>query len=68
MSKMILRISIAATVFLSTPAICLMKASEQPPPPIRVEITNADQLQRDTVLRVQRDDTGKLTGATAIKV
>jgi hypothetical protein len=37
-------------------------------PPIRVEITNASELQKDTVLRIQRDGEGKLAGATAVKV
>ena len=48
-----------------------MKANEQPPqpaPPLRVEITNPDQLQRDTVLTVRRDAEGKLVSATAAKV
>ena len=48
-----------------------MKANEHPPlpvPPIRVEITNASELQKDTVLRIQRDGEGKLAGATAMKV
>ena len=39
-----------------------------PPAPIRVEITNTDQLQRDTILSIKRDDTGKVSGATAMKV
>jgi hypothetical protein len=42
------------------------KAAESP---IRVEITNAsDFAEKDTVLRVERDQSGKLTGAVAHKV
>ena len=39
-----------------------------PPAPIRVEITNADQLQKDTILTVKRGEDGKMSGATAMKV
>jgi hypothetical protein len=44
-------------------------AAAEPAPPLRVEIVNADELTpKDTVLRVQRDAEGKLTGAVAHKV
>ena len=37
--------------------------------PLRVEITNAsDFAEKDTVLRVERDQSGKLTGAVAHKI
>ena len=37
--------------------------------PLRVEITNASNFaEKDTVLRVERDQSGKLTGAVAHKV
>jgi len=39
-----------------------------PPAPIRVQITNAADLQKDTILSIKRDDTGKMSGATAMKV
>ena len=48
--------------------IKFLKEANKPVPSIRVEITNASELQKDTVLRVQRDDDGKLAGATAVKV
>jgi hypothetical protein len=48
--------------------ITFLRKSEQPSPPLRVEITNATELQKDTVLTVQRDREGKLAGATAVKV
>jgi hypothetical protein len=48
--------------------IKFLKEGEQPPPPIRVEITNANQLQKDTVLRIHRDESGKLASATAHKI
>jgi hypothetical protein len=44
------------------------EAASEPAPPIRVEITNPDQFSKDTVLRVERDQSGKLTGAVAHKV
>jgi hypothetical protein len=43
-------------------------AASEPAPPIRVEITNASELTKDTVLTVTRDAEGKLAGATAVKV
>lgn len=46
----------------------LVREGAQPPAPIRVEITNADAFQKDTILTVKRDDSGKLSGATAMKV
>jgi hypothetical protein len=36
--------------------------------PIRVEITNASELQRDTVPKLHRDDSDKLESATAHKI
>ena len=49
---------------LNLTALC----REPPAPPVRVEIANASEFSKDTVLRVQRDEDGKLTGATAVKV
>jgi hypothetical protein len=51
--------------------IAYMKASNVPQPepgPLRVEIVNASELQKDTVVTVRRDESGKLTSATAHKV
>ena len=52
--------------------IAYMKASNVPQPepgPLRVEIVNASEMaQKDTVLRVERDQSGKLTGALAHKI
>jgi hypothetical protein len=51
--------------------IAYMKASNVPPPelgPLRVEIVNASELQKDTVVTLRRDESGKLTAATAVKV
>ncbi len=52
--------------------IAYMKASNVPQPepgPLRVEIVNASEMsQKDTVLRVERDQSGKLTGAVAHKI
>ena len=49
--------------------IKVLRESDKPTaPPLRVEITNASEFSKDTVLRVQRDEDGKLTGATAVKV
>jgi len=45
-----------------------LKENAQPPPPIRVELVNASELQKDTVLRIHRDDSGKLESATVHKV
>jgi hypothetical protein len=36
-----------------------LKENAQPPPPIRVELVNASELQKDTVFRIHRDDSGK---------
>jgi hypothetical protein len=36
--------------------------------PIRVEITNATELQKDTVLQIHRDESGKLESVTAHKI
>jgi len=47
------------------------KASNVPPPepgPLRVEIVNAGEFQKDTVISVRRDQSGQLAGATAVKV
>ena len=47
------------------------KAAEaaQPAPPIEVRIVNAEELApKDTILRVERDSSGMLTGAVAHKV
>jgi len=50
----------------------LMKASNVPQPepgPLRGGIVNASEMaQKDTVLRVERDQSGKLTGAVAHKI
>jgi hypothetical protein len=49
--------------------IKFLRQGAKPPPPIRVEITNAaDLAQKDTVLRIERDSSGKLTGAIAHKI
>jgi hypothetical protein len=48
--------------------IKFLKENAQPPPPIRVELVNASELQKDTVLRIHRDDSGKLESATVHKV
>jgi hypothetical protein len=51
--------------------ISYIKASNVPqaePGPLRVEIINAGELQKDTVLTLKRDSDGKLTAATAVKV
>jgi len=52
--------------------IAYMKASNVPQPepgPLRVEIVNASEMaQKDTVLRVERDQSGNLTGAVAHKI
>jgi hypothetical protein len=52
--------------------IAYMKASNVPQPepgPLRVEIVNASEMaQKDTVVRVQRDSSGTLTGAIAQKI
>src|SRR5262249_22167621 len=47
------------------------KAAEtiEPAPPIRVEIVNAEELTpKDTVVRVERNSAGQLTGAVAHKI
>ena len=47
------------------------KAAEaaQPAPPIEVRIVNAEELApKDTILKVERDSSGKLTGAVAHKI
>jgi hypothetical protein len=48
--------------------IKFLKQGAEAPPPIRVEITNAKELQKDTVLRLHRDESGKLESATAHKI
>ena len=48
--------------------IKFLKNGATPPPPLRVEIVNASELQKDTVVTVRRDESGKLTSATAHKV
>src|SRR5262249_35390184 len=51
--------------------IAYMKASNVPQPepgPLRVEIVNASEMQKDTIVTVRRDESGALTGATAHKV
>ena len=48
--------------------IKFLKQGAEPPPPIRVQITNAADLQKDSVLSIRRDDSGRLAGATAHKV
>jgi hypothetical protein len=47
--------------------IAYMKASNVPQPepaPLRVEIVNASEMQKDTVVTVRRDENGKLTSLT----
>jgi hypothetical protein len=51
--------------------IAYIKAANVPQPepgPFRVEIVNASELQKDTVVTLRRDESGKLTAATAVKV
>jgi hypothetical protein len=48
--------------------IKFLKDGAAPPPPLRVEIVNARELERDSVVTLKRDETGKLTGVTAHKV
>jgi hypothetical protein len=48
--------------------IKFLKDGATPPPPLRVEIVNAGELQKDTVETLRRDESGKLTAATAVKV
>jgi len=44
-------------------------AAAEPAPPIRVEIVNAEELApKDTIVRMERDRSGKLTGAVAHKL
>jgi hypothetical protein len=44
--------------------IKFLKNGATPPPPLRVEIVNARELEKDTVVTLKRDESGKLTGAT----
>jgi len=48
--------------------IKFLKDGAAPPPPLRVEIVNASELEKDTVVTLKRDETGKLTGMTGHKV
>jgi hypothetical protein len=48
--------------------IKFLKNGAVPPPPLRVEIVNARELEKDTVVTLKRDESGKLTGATGLKV
>jgi hypothetical protein len=48
--------------------IKFLKDGAIPPPPLRIEIVNASELQKDTVVTLRRDESGKLTAATAVKV
>jgi hypothetical protein len=48
--------------------IKFLKDGATPPPPLRIEIVNASELQKDTVVTLRRDESGKLTAATAVKV
>jgi len=48
--------------------IKFLKNGAVPPPPLRVEIVNARELEKDTVVTVTRDESGQLTGATGHKV
>jgi hypothetical protein len=48
--------------------IKFLKDGATPPPPLRIEIVNASELQKDTVVTLRRDQSGKLTAATAVKV
>jgi hypothetical protein len=45
-----------------------LKDGVTPPPPLKIEIVNASELQKDTVVTLRRDEEGKLTAATAHKI
>jgi hypothetical protein len=45
-----------------------LKDGATPPPPLKIEIVNASELQKDTVLTLRRDEEGRLATATAHKV
>ena len=45
-----------------------LKDGVTPPPPLKIEIVNASELQKDTFVTLRRDEAGRLTAATAHKV
>jgi hypothetical protein len=48
--------------------IKFLKQNAEPPPPIQVQFLNAAELQKDTILRIHRDESGKLEYATAHRI
>lgn len=48
--------------------ISYLKTSATPTTPLRVEIVNASELSKDTVLRIERNQSSVMTGAVAHKV